>query len=388
MSHILFISPQPFFQWRGTPIRVRFVVKGLAKSGHRIDLLTLPFGQDEQIDNVRIIRIANFLGVRDIAIGPSLAKLFFDMILFFKAIVLIYRHHYDVIHGIEEGGVLAVLLAKIFRIRSVYEKHSDPFSYRKGVIRNFCLFLYASIETLVVKHADLIICTGLGLSEQVRRSGTLRPVHTIYDMPSSTVQATAEKTAKIAQHLRQQADEVLVTFVGSFAIYQGVDVMFDAIPHANKSSSRVRFVIIGGSKEEIKQRKSRLKQQGLEEKVTFLGIIPPDELPDYLSASNILLVPRQSGVNTPLKVLDYFKAGGAIVATDVPSNRIILNENTALFASPDAASFAEQILRLVRDTELCKRLGTNGRELYEQKYNFVAFQKRLDTAYAELAPQD
>ncbi len=361
------------------------MLKSLSESGHKVDLLTLPFGEDEDIPNVRIIRAANVFGAENIAIGPSLLKLAFDVIIFCKAISLIRHHKYDLIHGIEEAGFMAVLLAKLFGVKAVFEKHSDPFSYRKGIIKDLLLSVYAAAETVMVKHADLIICTGTGLSRQVQNMDTEQPVHTIFDMPSSTVGADPEKTAAIGRKLRQQENEILVAYVGSFAVYQGVDLMFAAIPEVNAAFEQIRFVIIGGSPKEIAERHVLLaEEQGLTDKVTFLGKIAPDELPDYLAASDILIAPRKSGANSPLKILDYYKAGRPVVATDVPSNHILLNETTALFAQPDPASFAEQILKLARNKDLRKRLGANGQLLYEQKYNFKTFQRRLENAYAEL----
>ncbi len=384
MPHILFISPQPFFQWRGSPIRVRFVLKALGESGHHVDLLTLPFGEDEQIDNVRIIRVANVFGTKNIAIGPSLLKLGFDVILFFKAIALLRRNKYDIIHGIEEAGFLAVILAKLFRISAVFEKHSDPFSYRRGMIKNFVLSMYTAVEAFTVQHVDLVISTGPGLTAQVLKMGARCPVHTIFDMSSSKVEADPVKTAVIREQIRENLDEILVTYVGSFAVYQGIDLMFETIPLVRAESTRIRFVIIGGTSEEIADRKKVLEKQGVAEKVTFLGKVAPDELPNYLAASDILLAPRLSGVNTPLKILDYFKSGRAIVATDVSANQSILNEATAVFAQPNAASLAEKILQLAVDEDQRNHIGHNGKWLYEQKYNFAAFQRRIEEAYGEL----
>jgi glycosyltransferase involved in cell wall biosynthesis len=240
------------------------------------------------------------------------------------------------------------------------------------------------VESFTIKHVNLVICTGPGLSSQVKKMGVRCPVHTIFDMSSSKVEASPEKTAAINARLRLSNDEILVTYVGSFAVYQGIELMFEAIPLVAASSRNVRFVIIGGSNDEIAERKQVLAGEGVDAQVTFLGNVAPDELPNYLSASDVLLVPRLSGVNTPLKVLDYFKSGGAIVATDVPSNQIILNKATALFAQPNAESFAEKILVLAEDDGLRTHLGNNGRRLYEQKYNFEAFQKRIKKAYNEL----
>jgi glycosyltransferase involved in cell wall biosynthesis len=387
-KRILFISPQPFFQWRGSPIRVRFVLESLSQSGHRVDLLTLPIGEDAAIANVRIIRVSNPFRAKQMPIGPSLLKLGFDVLIFFKALALIRRNRYEVIHGIEEAGILGLVLARIFGLKAVFEKHSDPFSYRRGVLRNILLSLYAAVESQVIKRADLIICTGPGLARGVKNMGTDRPVHTIFDMPSSMVEAQVQPTRTIAQELRQQPDEILAMYVGSFAVYQGVDLLFASLPLVHAEAPFIRYVIIGGNSEELAQRQLQVHEQGLADRITFVGKVAPDILPDYLAAADILLLPRQSGLNTPLKALDYFKAGRAVLATDIPANQLILDETTAVFSAPEAGSFAQQLCRLARDPELRKQLGANGRRLYEQKYSFSAFQRRLERAYAELDRQE
>jgi len=193
-----------------------------------------------------------------------------------------------------------------------------------------------------------------------------------------------EGAVKIREGLKNRDDEVLIAFVGSFAVYQGVDLMFEAIPDVVVRHPEARFVIIGGSADEIFERKKWLNERKVEKSVTFLGKVHPDELPDYLSASDILLSPRLAGVNTPLKLLDYLKAGRAIVATDTESNRLILDEKTAVIVKAEPSAFADGICRLVADENLRIRLGENGRKLITERYNFGEFKKRLGICYEEV----
>lgn len=381
---ILFISPQPFFQWRGSPIRVRFVLQALSELGYQVDLLTLPFGEDVELPNVRIIRVPNVFRAKNVAIGPSLIKALFDLVIVYRAIKLLKQNRYDVIHGIEEGGFLALMLARRFNTRAVFEKHSDPFSHRKGLIKNFILTLYASLEKYTVRRTDLVIGTGTGLAEQARQMQPKGEVAAIFDIPSSLVEANDADAKTRAAELKQSPDEQLVTFVGSFAVYQGIELLFDSIPEVLKQAPNARFLIIGGNETEIAERRQQLAMQGCDQQVSFLGKIPPDELPVSLAASDALLAPRQSGVNTPLKILDYFKAGRAIVATDVASNRLILNEATAVFATPTPAGYAASIAELLQNDALKKQLGENGKRMYQEKYNFHTFKRLIDEAYQTL----
>ena len=106
-----------------------------------------------------------------------------------------------------------------------------------------------------------------------------------------------------------------------------------------------------------------------------------DELPNWLSASDIVLAPRRAGINTPLKILDYFKAGTAIVATDTDANRLILDRDCAKLCEYTPTHFADEICGLVVDPVERGRLANNGRERYETTFNFRVFQNQLETVY-------
>ncbi len=382
MKKILLISPQPFFQWRGSPIRVGFNVLALTQLGYQVDLLTLPMGERREIPGARILRVANPLGIENVPIGPSLAKLFFDFLILVQGISLCLKNRYDVVHGIEEAGIIASLLARLIGARVIFEKHSDPFSYKKGILRNLVMNLYSMVERIAVKCADGVIGTGPGLVSQVEAMGTGTRAFHIFDIPSSLEEPVVEEVARLRKELQQEEEEVLVTFVGSFAVYQGVDLMFASVSHVVTECPHVRFLVIGGSAEEIKERRAVLAEQGVEGNVSFLGKVAPDLLPNYLAASDILLSPRISGVNTPLKILDYMKVGRAIVATDVESNRLLVDENTAVLADPDPVAFAGAITSLAGDRRRRTEMGRASRHLYETRYNFQEYRQRLADCYS------
>jgi glycosyltransferase involved in cell wall biosynthesis len=171
-------------------------------------------------------------------------------------------------------------------------------------------------------------------------------------------------------------------YVGSFAVYQGIDLIFGAIPLVCADTPQARFVIIGGSSEEIATRREALGRAA--DAVTFAGMIHPDQLPDYLAAADVLLSTRISGNNTPLKLLDYLKAGRSILAVDSEANRLILDEKLALFTAPTVPGVAEGIRRLVREPVLRDQLASAGRALIDEHYNYAGFKQRLADVYRTL----
>ncbi len=382
---VLFITPQPFFQWRGSPIRVAFNLQALSELGYEVDLLALPFGEDRRMNGVRIFRTANPFRLKDMPIGPSLWKAVYDVLIFFKAWHMIRSRKYDVLHCVEDAAAIGVPLSRLSGAMLVFEKHSDPMSYRSNAIRNLVLYLYSRIEAFSIRHSDAVICTGPGLAEKAGLIAHDIPVHHIFDIPSSLEEPSEDETRKVRESLVASSDDVLITYVGSFAVYQGIELVFGAIPLVARRCPRARFVIVGGGKQEIETRRSVLEKMGVADRVEFLGKISPDELPDTLAASDVLLSPRVAGSNTPLKLLDYLKAGGAILATDNEANRLILDETTAYFVEPDVESLAEGICLLVEDRGLRNNLAKKGMELIRTRYNFTEFKRLIGDVYEQIS---
>ena len=381
---VLVMAAQPFFQSRGSPIRLGFDVQALAESGFDVDLLTLPIGEARAIPGVRMLRVGNPLGFKSIPIGPSAKKLFFDVLILFAALALAFRRHYAVIHAVEETALIGWFVARLTHAKVIFEKHSDPASHRCSPLKNAVLACYAWAERMAIHAVDSVIATGEGLAQQVRRVSARKAVHHIPDIPSSLVEPTEAGTRAARARLLQAPDEVLALYVGSFAVYQGIDLMFDAMPSVTARCPQARFLIVGGTPEEIDGRRAWLADRGIEARVTFLGRIPPDRLPDYLAAADLLLSPRISGINTPLKLLDYLKVSRPIVATDNAANRQLLDERCAVLTTATPAAFADGIARLVESPALRVQLAQDGRRRIDETFNYGEFRRRLQVCYRDL----
>ena len=381
---ILLISPQPFFQWRGSPLRVSFDARALAELGYAVDLLVMPVGQNFPLPGVTLHRAPNIIRARDLPIGPSLSKAILDISLFFKAAALARRQPYVVFHGIEDAGPIAAVLARRWRAKYVFEKHSDPASYKKGFIRNVVMSAYRRVERFSILRADAVIGTGPALVAQARAIAPAKPVHHIFDIPSSLVEPDPARAAAVREKLGLAPGAVLALYVGSFAVYQGIDLLFQAIPPALQKCPHLQVAVIGGSPAQVAARQAEIAAAGFAGRVLFPGQIHPDELPHTLAAADILLSPRIAGGNTPLKLLDYLKAGRAIVACDNPANRLILDDATARLVPPVPAAFADGLAALAADAPLRVRLGAAGQQLYRATYNYEQFKQRLGAAYRQL----
>ena len=81
------------------------------------------------------------------------------------------------------------------------------------------------------------------------------------------------------------------------------------------------------------------------------------------------------------EILDYMKAGKPIMATDVPSHRLLLDDTTAVLAKPEPEQLAVALNGLARDEGKRKIMGKACRHLYETKYNFDNYRHQLSICY-------
>jgi glycosyltransferase involved in cell wall biosynthesis len=82
--------------------------------------------------------------------------------------------------------------------------------------------------------------------------------------------------------------------------------------------------------------------------------------------------------------MEAMRAGLPVVASDVAGNRELIKDGIAglLFSPGNLESLAANLLKLLQDKELAKRMGEVGRELVESQYSVEAMVSK-HTAYYE-----
>ncbi len=131
---------------------------------------------------------------------------------------------------------------------------------------------------------------------------------------------------------------------------------------------QVTFLWVGGRPQEVEHWRERAKASGLKN-VRFTGFIPNRDLPVYQAAADVLLMPYgysitgSSGGNTaeycsPMKMFEYMATGRAIVTSDLPVLREVLDETTAVFCQPDDTAAWQQALdALLQDADRRAAMG-------------------------------
>jgi glycosyltransferase involved in cell wall biosynthesis len=376
---ILFLTPQPFYEVRGTPIAVNLLLKVLSRRGEEIDLVTYHLGDDVDYENVTLHRIRNIPFVREISAGFSVQKLICDFFLFWEAAVLISRSHYHLIHAVEESAFMAYILKKIWGTEYVYDMDSrlsvqllDRYPFLSPFKK-----LFSYLERVVIRNAKLILPVSLALVEEIENLEFSKVVE-LHDV--SLLQNGA---GGISNPIRDEINlnGILVMYVGNLERYQGIDLLLESFTLIIGKSKKINLAIVGGKKEDLQKYKVLSQKLEIDPYVQFLGPKPVEDLDAYLSVADILVSPRISGVNTPMKIYSFLESGKAIVATNLRTHTQVLDKQVAILAEPTPKEFAEGVLLAASDEKLRKKLGVNGKKLALAKYKSKDFQSTVNIIY-------
>jgi glycosyltransferase involved in cell wall biosynthesis len=386
---ILMIAPQPFFEPRGTPISVYQRLEALSALGHEIDLVTYHVGKDVEFPNVKIHRVRKVKMIEHVRIGPSRAKIFLDVLVFFKAIQLLLGKYYDVIHSHEEASFFSMFLAWIFRTRHLYDMHSvlskqlNNFNFGNKPI---FIKIFSFLEGMVLKTCDAVITVGTDLEKYVR---TVRSDIRVVMIENIALQAyrTSVQPDDVVQLKNKLAldGRLPIVYTGTFERYQGLNMALESVEIVAKQYPRVIFIFVGAKNRQVREWTEMARAMNLEEHVLFLDVVPPDESMVYLAYAAVLISPRLDGTTTPLKIYSYLHANRPIVATNIPAHTQVLSPGTAVLVEPNKEAFAEGILRALRDPELAECIAKNAHEFAKEKFSHQDYISKVNQAYLSLS---
>lgn len=381
------IAPQPFFEARGTPFSEYHRIRALIDLGHTVDLVTYPFGHDVSVPGLRVFRSARPPFVRRVGIGPSWKKVPLDLALFATALRRALSGQYDAVHSHEEGSWFGVLVAGLRRVPHLYDMHSSlpqqltNFGYSRSRVLKTLLRWF---ERFAVSRSQVVIVICPQLEETVRAIDAGVPAVLIENAPGSGDVPIAGSGQALRRELGLPPDAPVVVYTGTFESYQGLELLFRAMRTVIDHRPDARLVLAGGEPAQIDAARAEAASCGIGAATIFAGQRPAAEIPAFLDAADVLVSPRSTGTNTPLKIYQYLRAGRPIVATRLLTHTQVLDDHVAILTAPTPEAFGAGVLDAIRDPERARAIGMRARQLAEKKYSYDAYLARTQAACAHL----
>lgn len=172
-------------------------------------------------------------------------------------------------------------------------------------------------------------------------------------------------------------DRLRIGYVGHLYRGRGVDLILDLA----KRCPWADFEVVGGMDDDLRYWKSRAEEI---KNIHFHGHLPYNQAGEIRQGCQILLAPYAKKLEvfggggdtsawmSPLKIFEYMAAGKAIVSSDLPVLREVLeNEKTALFCEVENTDEWQHALERLRDDPaLLKRIGQQARDKLQKNHTW------------------
>ena len=238
----------------------------------------------------------------------------------------------------------ASLLCKKKKV--IYEAHVYPQSKHKW----FARWLKSVKKIVVINNALKKQFSKLAPSEKIAVAHDGVDLKTFKQLPEKHKAKTA---------LKINSKTPVAMYTGHLYPWKGVDTILDTA----KKLPKVMFYVVGGTSKDVKEYHEKIQQKELKN-VTLTGHVQHTQIPEFLAAADVLLLPNSAKYNisneytSPLKLFEYMAAKRPILASDVTSTKEILEhgKNAILFKADDPYTCAQSLKHLLQNSKLASNL--------------------------------
>jgi glycosyltransferase involved in cell wall biosynthesis len=370
---------------KGASTHILHNIRGLVNSQFDVHLLTPNDGllpSEDKLEGARVTRISQ-----------DLSQSFLERAMHFGKAVLTHltlNPIYEVVHYRNIWDGLAVAQnKKRLGYKAIFEVNGLPsieLKFHYPGIDPSLLTKIKEQEIATMHWSDAIICPSNVTRDYIASLGLSSKL--VFVIPNGVSPSDFTPSP-----LPRREDRVpVLLYIGTLADWQGLEVVIKALPKILEQQT-VRLHIVGrGRSRQRKLLSKQIRKLGVEGSVMVQPAVPHHEVPALIAESDICIAPL--GLNDrnvtqgacPIKVLEYMASSRPLVASNMPIVRELVREDVdaLLFSPNDPDDLARQVLMLLNDYDLSKRLADSATERALTKFTWHEAQKKLVKVYKKL----
>jgi glycosyltransferase involved in cell wall biosynthesis len=378
-TRILLVTPQPFYEDRGTPIAVRYVAQALSELGAYVDILAFPVGRSVRIPRVNIIRCANPLRLKRVPIGFSWRKIVLDASLWQAFRQLVNSGKYHIVHAVEDAAYMAAAICPPAGQPFIYDMASAiPVELKRNALFASRLIqrLLSAAEKRVISTASRVVCSsGLAgyVSDQVPEARVRE-----WQYPAYAERVDGYRALELRRELGIRTNQRVILYSGNFAAYQGIELLLQAFQRARKTRPELALVCVGATDKEFAERSEASAADG---QVFVLPRQPRRQIPVYMELADFLVLPRVAADNVPLKLFDYMASGTPIIATRGPAHEPLLDESRAFMSEPTVEALSATLVDACASRRRSEALARAARSYATENFGWDQFVEFVRNTY-------
>lgn len=221
--------------------------------------------------------------------------------------------------------------------------------------------LRENLELRFMRHAVAVYAPSTFTADYYRKKG----------IPAQRVSLPVQFASDLTPMKVCEPNTSTVLWVSTLNWGKGFDTFLKAIPLVVAQHANVHFVIVGyGTKDTVESMEQFLAENGVSQKVTYVGYVPWMEIANYFAACT-LFVNASRCETFGQSIAEAMLAGKPVVAcrnSAIPE--LVVDGLTGILVpTGDHAALADAVIRLLRDKDLQREMGQNGLERIRSTYH-------------------
>ena len=382
---VLIVAPCAFPLDRGSPIRIERLAT-LMSEKYEVHVATFHQGRQKALC-FKVHRIPRLPFDLTQSSGATFGKFICDIFLLFLVLRLVPKYRIKLVDGhLHEGAMIALIARLFYGIPSIYNSHGTLAAelVASGLVSAGSLVARAFqwLENRIERSVNLILAQSTMRRDDFLRKGVAPDkVVLVEDAPLFEDYENVKADPELGRRYGAGRNPVII-YTGELMLYQGIDMLFDALPAVLSRHPDAHIILFGRPIEHYRQ---RAESEMVSRRVSLVDNEPFEHLAKYLAISDIALVPRLYGGNVPGKLPIYMCSGRAIIGTNVEGiNTVLEHGKTGWLIEPNAASLSAAINILIERRDIRERIAKGAREEALIRYSPQAIEDSMHKAYERL----
>jgi glycosyltransferase involved in cell wall biosynthesis len=173
----------------------------------------------------------------------------------------------------------------------------------------------------------------------------------------------------------------IIGYVGVLREWVDLEPVFMALKDLGEE---INMVVVG-KEGQFQENVDLAKRYGVSDRVTFTGMVPYSQVPKYISAMDVCVIPFRSNAISesalPLKLFEYMACEKPVISSKIPGIKRVAEDKVMYASTRD--EYREKILKLYRDEDLRSKMGEEGRRLVEEIYDWETIVGRMEKILIE-----
>jgi glycosyltransferase involved in cell wall biosynthesis len=380
IAHIYELGPQPEgVLLGGIEVALLELSKSLTKLGHEVTIVS---GASSRASEFRIedvsVKNVDLAGSMKRTWDPSNLR-FARQVAFPFASLAADLSGFDIYHGhFYTSGVAANVLARKYggvAVNTLHGSYYDIWRYiEPPLVASLYRFTERALAPALARMSKMQIHTGAYFARRVIEWGA--PADKVVTIHNGFDPREFHPDVVPAESL---SDQTVLFTARRLVEKNGVDYLILAMPDI--IAQHDAQLVIAGDGPHRHHLERLVEQSGLQDTVSFIGAVPHTELPQYISASDIVVIPSLMEASS-LFLIEAMACERPVVATNVGGIPEILNDRCGVLVRPrDAFALSQGVNQLLADRSLRDELATEAYAAVRETLTWDNVALRTEKAY-------